>query len=61
MYLKQFNRRSEYTCFDPSDDSVSEFQEIEDEATSGFCKNIDNRWIAVYPDADGESLIVHID
>ncbi|WP_396613032.1 hypothetical protein ACH9L7_07150 [Haloferax sp. S1W] len=49
-----------YTCFDPSSGSGSEFEEIGDYGTSGFCKAGDFGWVAVYPDPDRQTLIVQI-
>ncbi|WP_204357317.1 hypothetical protein [Halogeometricum borinquense] len=60
MYLKNFNREHEFTLFDPSKGEGSEFNELDDEATSGYCIKSDFGWAAIYTDIEDETLLVQI-
>lgn len=61
MYLKNFNRQYEYTCFDKSAGKGSEFKRLDEQTTRGYCQKFDFGWVAVYFDSDKQTLVVQID
>lgn len=61
MLLKHFTKPQYCVDFDPAEGTGGDLRRVGDADTVGFCEDTEFGWVAIYPDPEGETLLVQVD